>query len=221
MDVDRAGPGGCGVAPHLRQQVLTREDPAWPAAQELQQVELGRRQVDGLPVGDHSSARRVDSHPADDIHPLLRACVGAAPAQHSLDAGNELARAERLGQVVVGPKLEAKNPVDLVVTGGHEQDGSPVTVGAQDAADLGAVDRRDADIEHDRDRVQIAGGGKSCPSVGLDVDAEPFAAQVHPLEVGDRPLVFDHQDQTLGGTVADWAARAVRVPSFVASRYGR
>ena len=46
-----------------------------------------------------------------------------AAAQVGLDAGHQLARAERLGDVVVSADLEAEYPVYLVGPGGKEQDG--------------------------------------------------------------------------------------------------
>ena len=48
------------------------------------------------------------------------------PAQHRPHPGDQLARAERLGHVVVGAELQAEHPVDLVVPGGDEQHRGPV-----------------------------------------------------------------------------------------------
>ena len=50
------------------------------------------------------------------------------PAQQRPDPGDQLARAERLGHVVVAAQLQAEDPVDLVVAGGEEDDRRPVAV---------------------------------------------------------------------------------------------
>ena len=44
------------------------------------------------------------------------------PAQDGLDPRDELARRERLGEVVVGAELEAEQLVELVVAGGEHHD---------------------------------------------------------------------------------------------------
>ena len=85
-----------------------------------QQVELLRRQVHRLAI-DTVTSRRATSmrtFAERELVPTLR-LVGLAPlpAQHRLDAGQQLRAAERLRDVVVGADLEADDPVDLVALG--------------------------------------------------------------------------------------------------------
>ena len=47
--------------------------------------------------------------------------VAVRAAQQRLDPAQQLAQAERLGQVVVGAQLQADDLVDLLVTGGQHQ----------------------------------------------------------------------------------------------------
>ena len=124
--------------------------------------------------------------------------AGRAP-QHRLDPGDQLARAERLGQVVVGAQFQAEDAVDLVVAGGEEDHRRPVAGLAQPAADLQAVIAGQADVEHAGDRAQPAGRGEAGDAVALHVHAEVVPGQVHPDQVGDRPLVLDDEHQTLAG----------------------
>ena len=72
----------------------------------------------------------LDQHPpAVDLHPhhthredLLPGRPAVGPPQDGPDPRHQLARAERLRDVVVGAELEAEHAVDLVVPRGDEQD---------------------------------------------------------------------------------------------------
>ena len=69
------------------------------------------------------------------------------PFQDDADPGDKFARAEGFGHVVITADLQAQHAVDLVVTGGKEEDrhvGGP----ADDAADLKAVNFRHVDVQH-------------------------------------------------------------------------
>src|SRR5207248_10448203 len=108
VHVDGTGAGVRGVPPHRGQQLVPGEHPAGPAEQVRQQVELGRRQGHRFPTGVYRPATRVEDHLAGLAYPLpLRRPRRAA--QYGLDPGDQLARAERLGQVVVGALLQAED----------------------------------------------------------------------------------------------------------------
>jgi hypothetical protein len=117
-------------------------------------------------------------------------------------SGDQLARAERLGDVVVAAQLQAEDAVDLVVARGEEDDRGPVAVGAQPADDLGALESGQRDVEDAGHRAQPAGGRQPGRAVMLHVYAETVPGQVEPDQVGDRPLVLDHQDEAFPGGVA-------------------
>ena len=112
-----------------------------------QQLELGRRQVDGRPpTSVRIRGTSSSTSPARIISAGLERSVGSA--QHGPDAGDELARAERLGQVVVGTELEAEQLVELVVAR-REHDDRDRRVAAQLAGDVEAVEPGQAEVEHD------------------------------------------------------------------------
>jgi len=109
---------------------------------------------------------------------------------------HQLARTERLRDVVVGAQFQAEHPVDLVVVGGDEQHRRPVTAGPQPPTDLGAGHVRQPVVENDRDRAQPPHRGQRAGAGGLDAHPEPVAAQVQPFQVRDHGLVLDHEDET-------------------------
>ena len=88
----------------------------------------------------------VDHQVAVDQPPRSHRCRD--PAEHRVDAQRELARAERLGHVVVGADLEADHPVGLLAQRGQHDD-RDVALLPQPAAHLDAVDARQHQVEHD------------------------------------------------------------------------
>ena len=74
---------------------------------------------------------------------------GPHAAQQGPDAGRQLLRCERLGEVVVGAGFESGDDVVRVVAGGHHHDGD-VAGAADRAAQLESVDARQHDVDqHD------------------------------------------------------------------------
>ena len=94
----------------------------------------------------------------------VAAALGRCAAEDALDAGDELARVERLRQVVVGADLEADDLVDVLVAGGQHQDRH--VGGLADApADLEPVDVGQHQVEDDQRRRSAA----TCASAALPV----------------------------------------------------
>jgi hypothetical protein len=92
-----------------------------PGRQRRQELELGRRQVDGRAghLGPHPRHVQRQVAGSDRLAGLRRAL---GPAQDRSDPGDQLARREGLGDVVVGPELEAEELVELVVARGQHHD---------------------------------------------------------------------------------------------------
>ena len=79
--------------------------PAAVAHERAQEVELDRRQVDLLAVAAHHARVEVDEQPVDLDRRLARRV--ADPPQRGPEPRDQLARAERLGHVVVGARPRA------------------------------------------------------------------------------------------------------------------
>ena len=99
-------------------------------------------------IAEHAMTRRIEleSRNLDRIVGRLR----GAPAQHRFDARIELARAERLGQVIVGAGFETRELVLLVgARGEHDQRHGPgAFVGTQPPRKFDAAHARQHPVEH-------------------------------------------------------------------------
>ena len=77
---------------------------------------------------------------------------GRGAAEDRLHAGDELARVERLREVVVGADLEPDDLVDVVVARGEHED-RDVGALADPPADVDPVDIGERQVEHDQRRA--------------------------------------------------------------------
>ena len=62
------------------------------------------------------------------------------PPQEGADASEQLGQVEGFGQIVIGPRIQARDAVTDLTACGEDQDRQDVTVGAQSACDIETVD---------------------------------------------------------------------------------
>jgi hypothetical protein len=111
-----------------------------------------------------------------------------------MHAGQQLARVERLAQVVVGADFQADDAVDVLALGGEHDDRGAVVGGAQAAADGQAVLAGHHQVEHDQvGRFAQHQAVERLAVLGQD-DFEAFLGQVAAQQVADARIVIDHQD---------------------------
>ena len=145
----------------------------------------------------------TDSLPCDSaawlpLHPPAR---GDA-AQDDVDPRDELARAERLGDVVVAADLEAEHAVDLVVARRQEQDRN--VGGLSDfAADIQPVEFRHADIEHDQ--IGPVGGkaGQCFLAVARLEDGHAGLLQCDADDLADVQVVVNDENAVRQGSLRE------------------
>ena len=104
------------VAPHLLHQRVAAEDNAAIGGEQVQQIEFVRRQFDLTILQAGVSSRRIDGQPAGDDGGSMSRGTRRPSSQQRTHARNELANAERLGQIVVGAALETENLVGFLAT---------------------------------------------------------------------------------------------------------
>ena len=147
-----------------------------------------------------------------------RPTSGSVAPEHRADARRELARRERLRDVVVGPELEPRDAVDLLVARGQHDDRQRRDR-ADRLAEVEAVGVRELEVE-DREpdvvpleRLQPLGAARR-PD-----DPEALALEVRADDRGDVLLVLDEQDRAARAlTSARPRARGRRAPCRPAAR---
>jgi len=137
------------------------------------------------------------------VHPYVARCLGQEPVTYdhpSLDPpeksahpGEELAHGEGLGEVVVGPDLEAEHAVDLLGAGGEDQDRDDA-VAADAAAYLQAIERRQHPVQDDQVGAFPAGEQEGAGPVERLENPMSLVLQVPPEQVVQVSLVFCDQD---------------------------
>jgi len=113
------------------------------------------------------------------------------PAQQRPHTGHQLARAERLGQVVVGAHLKPHHQVQLGVSGGEHEDGDGA-VPLDAPAHLEAVEAGEHDVEDHQVGTDPLHQRHRRGPVDGHLDLQALAAEAGGHGVGDRRLVLDH-----------------------------
>src|SRR5208282_684687 len=134
------------------------------AREVVEQAEFGGGGGNEAAAYSEGHGRRIDFDLADFDRTRRKRTLEAA--QHCFDAGDEFAWAERLGDVVVGTKLEAKNAVGLAAFCGQENhwDGGESGSLTNGAADFEAVFAGDHDVEHEECGALAFGVGENVDS---------------------------------------------------------
>jgi len=141
-----------------------------------------RREVDRLSADLDPSPFDVDLEVIDDEPPSTvgRPARRSEPlalhaSQDGPDAGDELARAERLRDVVVGADTEADQDIGLVVASGEHDDGHG-SLGLDATAHLQPVETGKQEIEHDDVGGDATDEVDTLRAVVRDIDVEALAA---------------------------------------------
>ena len=130
-----------------------------------------------------------EAQPAARLLLLLRLAEFGA-AQQRLDAGLQFARAERLGDVVVGAKFQTDHPVSLVGGGGEHDDGY-LGVAADLLAEGKAVVAGHHDVQNDEVRAVLGQLLAHLVPFGRGQYLETSPGQVLVEQLADLPIVVD------------------------------
>src|SRR6516164_6752329 len=139
------------VAPDFFEQSIAAEGFARMAEEVLQKIELIGRKLHGLPVAGNLTSAQVHRNVAERVT-FLGTAMGTA--EDSLDAGQQLADGKRLGNIIVGTKLEADNFVHFLAACGQHNHRNGRALGLQLLADVQATHFRHHHVEdHEVGRV--------------------------------------------------------------------
>src|SRR5262249_20915710 len=140
MDVDRARVARERVAPHALEELIAGEDEAAMVEELPEEVELLRRKTD-LGIADMALAAagiEDEGSVLERASLVMRPLVPAATEDRA-HPGDELARVERLRQIVVRAGVEASDLVEVVVARREHEDRQIARL-ADPAADLHPVE---------------------------------------------------------------------------------
>ena len=118
------------------------------AHEQLEQVELGLREIELTGAAPGPPGRRVDAQ-IGQLHDLVPGLRRLRAAQQRPQPCQQLVQLERLREVVVGARIEPGHPVTGLRPRGEHQDRDLVAVGAQHLAHRQAVDDGHRHVEHD------------------------------------------------------------------------
>ena len=194
MHVDRARTAGVSIAPHVREQEVARQHAPAVFQEVAQQQELFRGEPDLAPAGRHDVPFEIDLDVAERERGVLGLQRRRA-AEHGAHARDDLARAERLGDVVVGPELEPRDALLLFGARGDHDDrhGAGLRVGPQGAADVAPVEPWEHDVQEKQIRRVFADSGHDSRPRQHDADLEPGLPQSVAEQVRDVLVVFDDE----------------------------
>jgi hypothetical protein len=179
VDIDRPLVTGEVVALDAVDELETRVGAAGVCRQSGEQPVLVRSQIDDLTTEPHGVLLGVDLEPptveAEDRHQGdLRALRSA---QDGPDPCHELARAERLDEIVVGAGEKAGDALVLAGLRGEHEDGD-VRSAADLAADGLPRDVRQHEIEHDQRRSHALSEGQALGAAAGDEDGEAVLLKI-------------------------------------------
>ena len=181
--------------PDASHEVLASNDNPRVRSELDEQVELLSGEIQARALEDRESGGDVDLQIAE-LDRLSGGALGSTGAtQDGTDARDDLARAERLDDVVVGSQLQAENPVHLGAAGGEHDDrhlGAP----AQLATDVAAVAVGQGEVEQDEVGLDPLGFSQRLRRGGRDDRLEAVALQRERKRLIDRALVFDEKDRS-------------------------
>ena len=176
--------------PHRVHEVAPAERPAGRAHQQLHHLELvGGRSTSRASTRNSwrsgsSSSGPCSSRPVSPPAGRPRSAPDPIrPPQERPDAGDQLAHAEGLGQVVVGADLEPQHPVDLVGARGEHQHRRR-GLGAEGSQHRQPVETRQHPVEHHQVRSAGAMELQRGHAVGGAQDVVPVRAQLTGDDLG-------------------------------------
>jgi len=192
MHVDRPIEPLQFFAPRKIHQLLARKDPAGMPGKGQQQIELIGGQDFLFAINPHRARSGIDLEPAEAQPGLVPFWI-APPPQDRLEPRQQLARVERLGQIIIGAEFEPDNPVGVLAARGQHQD-RHVALRAQAAADFEPIDIGQHDIEDDGAIGPITDYRLDPRRAAMaSLDHKPALGQIVAQHVGEADIVIDDQ----------------------------
>src|SRR6266540_3513591 len=185
------------VAPHALEQAIPRQHPILVLHQEAQQFELAAGEPHGRLVHRDRHGIEIRDEMLALVGGLPRVIGARAPAQDRADARAQLAKAERLRHVVVGPQIETADTIRLRGPRGQHDDRDQPRLRPlpQDPADLVAADHGEVEIQDDEIGWPDGDRPERLIPPADDFDRGATGSFERVLDqAGDVLFVLDHED---------------------------
>lgn len=194
VDIDGSRGHVGGIAPDGIEKVIAAEDAALVTGEIIEQAELGSGGRDHTATNGKRHGGGIDLD-VTDFHRARRERALEA-AQHSLNPGDKLARAERLGDVIVGAEFKSKDAIGFTAFGGKKDDRNRGQTGhlADGAADFEAVFAGNHNVQNEQRRTLPLGVGENVDTGRIDAHDEAFILEMVADEAGNIRIVFDNED---------------------------
>jgi hypothetical protein len=197
--IDDAGGGEEAIAPDIVEELFAGDDAIDVREEVAEELELVCGEGDGC-------SSTVDLHLLeiyDNLAELATGFVGngrdrgvgsLGAADGGLNAGQELAGAEGLGDVVIGTDLEKENLVGDLADGAEDDDGAVYGVGLDEATDLASGHAGKHEVEDDGCRIEFATDLCGSLSFTDDLDLVAFGGELALQDLLDSWIVFHDED---------------------------
>ena len=116
----------------------------------------------------------------------------AGAAQHGAHAGEQFARVERLGQIIVRAQLQPGDPVGLLAHRGQHDDRHR-GLAAQPAGEIGAAFAGEHEVKHDEVELALRPQSAALAGVLRGGDAEALALEEAGEQVTDFAVIVDDE----------------------------
>src|SRR5258707_6677223 len=117
----------------------------------------------------------------------------AYPAQNRAHPADQFARTKRLDQIIVGAQFQALNAVIFISASGEHENRS-FGPGANAAADLKTVERRQHDVENHKVRMLARVQSQPIGPISGDDDGIPSVSQIEIEQVNNTFFILNNQD---------------------------
>ena len=181
--------------------MVAAEDASFMTSEVVEQTELSGSGGHHGTANGESHGGRINLDFADGHRAGRQGALEAA--ENGFDTSHKFARTKRLGDVVVGAKLEAKNTVGFTALGCEKNDGNcrEARSLADVATDLEAILAWDHDVEDEEGWPLTLGVGENVRSSGIDTNDETLIFKVMTDEAGNIGIVFDDEDTWFHGII--------------------
>ena len=204
LDVEAAVEGAVFAPAGQQHQLLARQGLAGMAGERLEHREFAAGERHRLAFAGEGAQGQVEMEVAETDFGRLGTgrpgrLGGWLAPKHRVDPGQQLARIERLGNVVVGAHFETDDAVDVIALGGEHDDRRGVAGTPQAAHDRQAVLARQHQIQND----QVEGLALQQPvhrrRVLREGDLELVLGQISTQQFAKLEVVVDDQEVLAGG----------------------